>query len=294
MKATALQTKTPRRINGPMLAALLALGLAQASLSSARAVVIGFETAEGYSTSGGTTFLNGNLGGQGISPNTWSAPTVTGADKLRVVPNAFTAGNPSSQVVELFDTGRTQNDLYRIFNPSLGATFNANSSILSFGFQFLYDSVATSAASSLRFGIGELGGGQQILRLELVSNGKLNFNDGTSYISVKNGSGTDLISPPDQWITISGVANYATNTYSLFVNGVQQVGSAGSEDFNMDFFSTANKTAVLNFWAMGSTGTTFAPIYLDNVSLQAVPEPGSLLLLGAAWGFCTLRRPRRS
>ncbi|MBN8708015.1 MAG: PEP-CTERM sorting domain-containing protein [Verrucomicrobia bacterium] len=208
--------------------------------------------------------------------------------------NSFSSGNSSSQVVELFDTTRAQNDLYRIFNPSIGSTFNSSSTVLSFGFQYLYDGIASTSASSLRYGIGEMGSGQQILRIELVSNGKLNFNDGTSYITVKNAQGSDLVSSLDQWITISGIADYSTNTYTLFVNGVQQVGSAGTGDFNMNFFSTANKTSVLNFFAMGSTGATYAPIYLDNVSLQAVPEPATALLVGLACGVFVLSRRRRS
>lgn len=292
MKNTTQTTKIPRRNNGPIWVALMVLGIVQAVLSPTHAVVIGFETSEGYSTTGGTTFLNGNLGGQGNTPNTWSSPTVANSDKLRVVENPFTTGNPSSQVVNLFDTSRTQNDLYRIFNPSIGETFSSNSTILSFGFQFLYDDLASSAASSIRFGIGELGGGNQILRIELVSNGKLNYNDGTSYITVKNDLGTDFVSPLDEWITITGIANYGTNTYSLFINGVQQVGAAGSGDFNLDFFSTLNKTPVLNFWAMGSTGSTYAPIYLDNVVYQAIPEPSSLLFIGLAVGFYAIRRQR--
>jgi hypothetical protein len=266
--------------------------------ASASAVTIGFETSEGYTTTGGTTFANGNLVGQGISPNNWTGSTSADADKLRVIANPVTTGNPSDQVVQLFDTNNTGTQLYRIFSPSTGETFDPSSSIISYSLQFLYPSgAATNASAEIRFAVGDAGSGKQIFQLEFVSDGTIGFNDGTTNSKVLNSEGNNFVGTTGTWVTISGTINYGTNLYTLNVDGVQQLGTDSSS--NLDFYATDSKTAVLNLRAMGATGANYTPIYLDNLDFTAIPEPGTsaamvfgVVLLGAA--FLRVRRRRQS
>lgn len=282
----------------PLISGAFALAAALATTVPAGAVVIGFETAESYSTTGGNSAVygsDGDLGGQGVSPNAWSAPAATtGLDKLRVVSNPVVgAENSSSQAIKLFDTTSTTSALYRIFSPSLGATFSSTTSVLSFQYQFLYETTSATTTSSLRFGIGEMGGGKQVMRVEFLSNGTLKFNAGTDANQfVKDGSGGTFTASTNQWITISGVLDYATNSYTLSVNGVDQ---SFNSSVSLGFFDTSNKTQVFNLQAMGSTGSNYASILFDNINYSAIPEPSGVAVfagIAACAGALTVRRRR--
>jgi hypothetical protein len=285
--------KLTRNIFGMTAAAFVAAGT---FVHEARAVVITFETNQSYTTAGGNP-ANGNLANN-AGTNIWNGPTTAGQDQIHVIANPHKTGaNNSDQVISLIDQNDANTRLYRLFTPNIGTpTFNANTSVIEFGFQYLYDGFAPgSVATPLRFQIGDFGGGAQVMTFEFLNNGQINFNDGTTTnIKVKDGLGGVYTSSLDQWITVSGVLNYSTNTYTLFVNGVQQVGSGGGPDYNLDFQYTTNKQSTINLRAMGAVGASFSPILIDNITMQAIPEPASgALALAGLVGCLALRRGRQ-
>ncbi|HEY8966352.1 MAG TPA: LamG-like jellyroll fold domain-containing protein [Candidatus Methylacidiphilales bacterium] len=271
---------------------LLAASVLAATAFQARAYVADFE-APTYTTTGGTGYLDGNLGGQ----NNWNGSSgTTGLDYLRVTANPLTVGDTSAQALTLFDTGVTTGQLYRTFGPSLGTgnTFSSTSSTLAYSLSFLYSgtSFATTTGALARFGIGAMGSGFNVNQIEFDSNGVLKYSYGSTATS------TSALSL-GQWYTLSGTVDYSTDTWTLYINGVQQGGTLS--------FLTGATTAQsggttltddLNIKAMGATGASYTGMVFDNLSLTAVavPEPSEWALMGLGLSLCAvagLRRARR-
>lgn len=287
------------------------LALACGWTLTAHAIMIDFESASGYSTTGGTTgsytaYTAGNLGGQGGTTK-WSGPTNNTSSNYTDLAHVVTdPANASNQVLQtqVMPGGNTMGVTLFRYYPSTGAggdlvnAFNASSSILNYSFQVRLDTAAaTTAAMRYYFGSG-MGSGLQLLQLELVANGVANNN---SLFKYSDGTNTNLASAitttVGSWLNVSGQINYATNTYTLFLNGTQQLGSNSQTD--LGFYYKAPATS----FADGVTGTSIGTkdavfgfrdlnpnvsTSLDNLSLSVVPEPqtwamiacGLLLLVG--------------
>lgn len=198
------------------------------------------------------------------------------------------------------------------FSPSstdLGGTFSNTSSQLSFSFEYAeVGSTSGATTSLLRLSFGN--SGTPTTQIEFLSNGTIDFetNNGsptTGYVtsngsaSTSSSNGNDLIVGNSVWATLSGTLNYATDTYTLSVNGVaQQFSTYGT---NIPFANTtpADMTSALNLRDFYSS-TSLVPTALDNISVALVPEPGieSLLFPAAgiflAMALTDLRRRRKS
>ena len=285
-----------QKIHLPMISSkkhLLATTAALALMlpASAPAIIIDFETASGYSTTGGTTYANGNLVGQpsGTGVTKWTGTTTAGSDDIRVVADG------GGQVAQTTNNASTP---YYRFLPSdadLGGTFNSASSLLAYSFNVRYDTALAANGALVRPRFGDAN--NPITNFELDAPGTFIYNDGAANFASKTVSagGTNFIATKDVWFVISGVIDYGTDTYTLFVNGVQQTGSGGAGDYNLNFLASGVQTAEFNMRDLGGGGATYVQLSFDNISLQLVPENGTGTLMGLALALMAFprRRPAR-
>ena len=71
---------------------------------------------------------------------------------------------------------------------------------------------------------------------------------------------------------------------------VDQVDTLDWQDYSMTFIPVSSEVRL----TVGAPIGSWSNVYLDNFSLRQIPEPGSVVLLGAAAGFLGLRRRRSS
>jgi hypothetical protein len=263
--------------------ALILLPMASAILfaSAASALTIDFETGSGYAA--------GNLVGQ---PSTAGATTWTrtnAATAANVINVAAGIGVGGSQGIQGVGTGGGSNFVYYGFdttNTDLGFTFDSASSVLSYSFQWRPTQAldGTSASDIFRFTIGssENAGGNAALSLGVRNNGVFVAQDGTN---ARTQAG---LFTTNTYATISGEINYATNTFTVFVNNTQQF-----TDFNggsLTFNNAASNNAFLRIGNLSGGTTDHRTWNLDNISV--IPEPSAVAaILGlGAFGLVYLRR----
>lgn len=97
----------------------------------------------------------------------------------------------------------------------------------------------------------------------------------------------DTASDPHYWFA-------GTNT--TYVNGVPGVALIDDGQWHQYtiFFSGVGTDLHVMLEDFSFSGTTAGDAYFDNVRLEAVPEPGSLVLIGSGLAGLALRRRRRS
>lgn len=265
-------------ILGTLTAGTLLLGL---GVQSSNAVVIGFETVEGYTI--------GSVAGQPASGTQWS---VTGGGIGNV---AGPSGNPGQYLSVTHDGtagDNFQTVRYTPTNADLGASGFPEPIAFSFDLRLdSYDGATNTnygTISLLRDAAGANTG--RALRLGFNLNGAVQvvsstFNGGSLTLS----GGNRPFTSSTNWVTFSGVANFATQETTLSINGVA-VNSG-----NPFAFASPTGTGSDAYGSFEGSVSNLAGTYsIDNISLQAVPEPGSAVLLAGslALGF-TLRRRRR-
>ncbi len=255
--------------------ALLTTLLATSFLPSAHAILIGFESGEGYSV--------GALSGEPTTGTQWSGSGLW----LGVVDDA---GNQIAQT----PASDPANFITNTFTPSaadLGGT-NAASGIYNFSFDLRSDNnpgtsdFATSA--TIRIAGGDAASGTAI-RLQIFDNGRLQYFDGTSATNASNGSGSFDLDDVTGFFSISGAINFDTSQYSLTVNGVSQGSTIG--------FNSTTSTSFESFQvAAGNSGAlNYRQLSFDNVSLAAVPEPSTVgALVAGGLALLAFRRRRRA
>lgn len=243
----------------------LALGLCAPVL---HAIDIRFTAAEGYSTNGGTTFANGNLVGQpaGAGLTKWTGSTSAGTDRVRVT---SAAGEQFARTVN----STTTNTAPREFLPGaadLGGTFSPSSSILNYSFSIRFDDAPIAGSSDvlLRPRLGEDGAGHPVTAFEVLADGRFNLNDGATIIAAKTTSGgpTNFIAATGTYFTVSGVVDYANETYTVYVNGVAQKGTTGNTW--LAFRSTSGKTPKFSLRELSNGTAWFRRLSINNVHLE--------------------------
>ncbi len=248
----------------------------------ASAITIDFETASGYTT--------GVLSGKPSTGTQW-ALTNGGTNVVNVAAGVGVGG---SQGIAGTGTGSGSNFVYYGFNTTnadLGATFDANSSIVDYSFAWRpTQAFGTSNSQSIfSFSIGSdtATGSNAALRLDIRSSGRLIALDGTTNQAV------DGLFTLNTYATISGQINYATNTYTLFVNGVQQFTSISGG--NLAFNNAASNNAFIRIGNLGGATADYRTWNADNI-IVAIPEPSAFAALAGlgALGFAASRRRRRA
>lgn len=117
----------------------------------------------------------------------------------------------------------------------------------------------------------------------------------TSNGLTSGGSSIDLDSVSG-FATLSGRINYATETFTIFYNGVQQLQN-GTGDFSFRGASSVSWTAYGNAFDFAISqldANEHRPLAFDNITFTAIPEPSSVAALAGlgALGLVSLRRRR--
>lgn len=161
---------------------------------------------------------------------------------------------------------------------------------ISFSLSYALNGSRTTASALNRISFGLAS--SPIIQLEIRSDGTVGFNAGTpSYYATKvqaNATaayvaGTTFVnSTENSWVTISGVIDYSTQTYTLTINGVEQM-IGGSTDLAFLNTSGASLTQALNLRALNGGSVNYVASSLDNINIQIIPEPGAsgLAVMGA-------------
>lgn len=274
--------------------AVIAVSLSSLLLSQASAILIGFETGEGY--------LPGHLTGQPSVGTSW---TSTGtAHNLVIEANAGTGGNDQALVAHKTETGTVGFYSFKPSESDLGAPFvpHASKVAFSFDYRFLgdYNGVYIGVAY-LR--IGTTSG--EVLSFAFYSNGTVNYSDslgatGQKNINAKASGGGLFYGAKNQWFQVDGVLDYATQTYTLSINGVAQA-SFNGERMNLGFNGNVTSTPVnsydLNVLSLNVSHNDWRPYAMDNLSYAVVvPEPMALgwVAIGAVGMGLVYGRRRKS
>lgn len=255
--------------------------------SLARAIVIDFESASGYQL--------GNL---------YNQPGTVGATKWGANPNGM--NYPLLQVVANEGVGGSQGlmaqanasvaaSVYQ-FNPSnadLGGVFSNTSSQIAFSFNLNWESLGATGTYTGRFFVGNTLSSQagDVLRLSWSSDGRMIYtlSGGTSKF-VTTASGSNFYATANTFYTISGVLNYATGTYQLYVNGVQQVDASLSANISFVNPAGANVNSNFELQTQLNNDANFRPWTIDNINYALVPEPASIALVLGGLSFMVLMR----
>lgn len=245
------------------------------SASSAKAILIDFETSSGYSLGSliGQTPTGSNhawRGTSGVNANILQVTADANGQYLKASNISGASGGPSF----IFDS--TSSDV----GGTAEKPFDATSSVLSFSFDFRYDdTLASSANSAVRFRIGNTT--TPAIALEFLTTGQIYYNDGSSYnYKVKTASNTNFTATKDAWISISGTINYLTGTYTLYINGVEQTGNSSTQ--SLAFATTDSQNATILIRDLASGTANFVGYSIDNINLAMIPEPAAYGIILAA------------
>ncbi len=247
--------------------------VAASFLPNAHAILIGFDAAEGYTP--GALSGKPDAGTQWSGSGAWLAVTAEGGNQVAQSP----AADPANFI----------NNVFQPTAADLGGT-NAASGLYDYSFDLRSDSTPAdqdfTTAAIIRIGGTS---SQPALRLNISSNGRIQYFDGGTATNVVTASATnfDLDDVTGTFVTIFGTIDFDNSQYSLTVNGVSQ-GTA----------LAFNTTGQANFGAFeisagNSTTTSYRQTSFDNVSLAAVPEPSTtaaLLVGGIALVIFARRR----
>lgn len=238
------------------------------------AITIGFESGEGYSP--------GDLAGQPSSGTQWIR--TNGSNNFINVAAGIGVGGTAG--ITGASGGGSNHTYYGLntTNADLGFTFDSNSSILQYSFNWrVTTDFAEASVDIFRFVIGSdaNAGGSGAAQLTIRSHGVfVAQNGGTAVAQTLTQAGLFTV---NQYSTISGTVNYATNTYTVFVDGVQQFTDTNSG--NLAFVNSASNNAYIRIGNLTGSSTDYRAWNLDNITV--VPEPSTyaalLGLLALAW-----------
>ena len=272
------------------------LTLALATLTpEASAAIITFDGVDGYSTTGGTA-LNGELRGQPspVAATKWAGPDQVPA-RINVIQDSAPGENAAQTQPGIVGTNFTQ----YTFTPSatdLGGTLDANASVVNYSINLRFDDPDYTGAGNndfiavqrVRFG------SENVARFQLFSGGRFSYHVGSTVerqASTTLGGTTRFVGTEDVYFNVAGQFNYATNTYTLLVNGVPQTTADGGTNVNIPFFNAAASTADVRLFNLNSENTNWRRVSVDDLTV-AIPEPTTALSLGLIGAFGLLKRRR--
>ena len=259
--------------------------LLAATMHPCHAGVITFDPADGYATGSG-------LGGQ---PAGGSPQWISGGQNLYTVASdggtggvaQSTANNPGQFVANTFTPDAA----------FLGGS-DAASGLYDYSFSLRNDAESSPGADGGRAAHRIIIGGTvsaPAIRIDVLNNGRMRIqNAGSDSVLIANNNGNvidlDGNSTNGVFVEVAGTINFSTQTFTLAFNGKSQSFN-GSTDLTFDSSVTAGFGDVV-FQQGGATESVIRQISIDDVSLNVVPEPGSMPL--ASLGLLALlRRTRR-
>lgn len=203
---------------------------------------------------------------QGYSPG-----EVNGQDGWSANPAWVVVSNPQGNGTSLRgNTGLRYQSLKRSFSSSeIGGTLDSSSSQLAYYFDYHADS-GIAGWNVQRFAVGGDYGYAPSFQPRSSSNNIWRYSSGGSDYIAKNAIGQNYSFIGKGWVTIDGVINYATRSYTLFVDDIQQMG--GTSDGWLPF-PNGNDPSKFSASFYGYLDKIAAPIHLDDISLTLVSSP---------------------
>lgn len=252
------------------------LGAAVAATCS-HAGVVTFDDVDGYTPA---ISLSGQPGWAGAG-GMWNVQTRDGS------------GNNLAQSANPIGDGPFSNTRFTPDAAFLGGS-TAAAGVFNYSFELRNDAASTvddfNSAHIIR--LADDGGDGTAIRFNVLNNGVLQLLGGGSSANVVDGLGDrlDLDDLTGQFITIEGVIDFTTGTYTAAVNGVPQE-VAGSTTIGF-FEGSQDDFGIVRLQRGGSTSApSFRQISLDNITFTLVPEPSAALLcLGSLGGVVVRRR----
>lgn len=215
---------------------------------------------------------SGNLAGQPAKSGAteWIGSSAPGTDMVRVVKDA------RGQCLQTVNTQQPGGAFFRFFpnERDLGGVFDPERSVLAFSFALRIDddpfAHSRDTGVLVRPRIGEDSSGHPVTPFELVDSGRFNYADEARTIAAVAKDGTTFYAKKGVWFTVSGRVNYGANTYTLFVNGVQQKTEKGS--LEIPFRSTEGKTPNFSLRDLTDIGNGFRQVSFDDLKLELVKD----------------------
>ena len=255
----------------------------------ANAAMIGFESGEGYTASS-------ILGGQPTSGTQWARTNGSDITGIQVTAGAGSGGTAGITPRQ----GDASNFTYYRFaalDADLGGTFDAASSLVEYSFDWratqALDGPSGTNIFSFVVGSNDNAGANSALTLNIRANGRLAVNDGTTTRVVDGLLTTSTPVSDTPFRTISGKIDYATKTFTVFVNAVQQFTSFNGGNLSFNNSSAANPWVQIANLSADTipANANYRTWAADNVKIAIVPEPATLGLAALA-GLACLRRRR--
>lgn len=230
--------------------------------TSARALLINFND-----------YAAGDLAGQPASGTKWSG----GGSYFKVTSGAGVASS-NAVVTQLLTTGAQASS----FSPSTTDLpgFNGSSSSLEISFQFRYLSAPGSDSStfaSLQFGYAS--STAMAARFWLRNDGRLGYSDGINTPSL-------ILTNPTGWNTVTAILDYAAQTYTFSLNGIQYVNQSNESVFDFRGPTTTSTFRILDH----GLETAWIGAAFDNIGMTVVPEPTTMALIVLTAGLYLIRK----
>lgn len=222
------------------------------------------------------SYALGNLAGQTTNGVSWTRTNGPTAPTIIEVQAGVGVGGSQGIVGR---TGASGNFTFYGFDTNLGPAFNSSSSVVDYSFQWKPTQDLDGGGQSiftLALGSSANAGGNGALKLNIAANGNLVAETGGG-----NQTATGLFTT-NQFALISGTADFGSNTFTVFVNGVQQF--TGVNGGSLAF---VNSGADNVFIRVGNLTATDPAVYRTWVAddISVVPEPSTYALLA---GLATL------
>jgi hypothetical protein len=241
---------------------------------------IGFESAEGYNT--------GALAGQPSSGTEWSS--LIGSDSINVADSIGLGGTRGI-------TGTTSASNFAFYgfsttNSDLGITFDENSTVLQYSFQWrpTQDLDAGTSRDIFTFAIGGTAGNttgtDSASTFRVRSDNRVSSTSGTTALLTGTG-----IFTTNQWATISGTVDYGSKTFTIFVDDTQLFTTTNGG--NLSFRDANASSAYIHMGNLNgaSNAADYRTWNADNISI--VPEPSAYALLGGVMALAAVLIVRR-
>lgn len=228
-----------------------------------------------------------DLAGQPGSGTQWAL--VNGGTNVINVASGVGDGGTQGLVSTSFGSG--SDHVYYGFNTTntdLGFTFDNSASILNYSFKWRATQALDGASGSdiFRFTIGsdEVTAGSAALDLSIRASGRLIGKNVAANVA------QDGLFTQNVYSTISGVVDYSSNTYTVFVDGVQQWTSTNGG--NLGFVNAASNNAYISIRNGSGTTAEWREWNMDTIAVSQVPEPSTYALITGVFvlGFACWRK----
>lgn len=261
----------------PAFAALLI-----AAAPTAHAILIDFETGSGYAVGN----LYNQPGGSGVSK--WKTPAYNSTTAALSVVDGVGINGGQAVRANPHDTVTSSNYTLVITDDALGDIFDANSSKISFSFQLMWEGTGTYLNQGRFFvgGTSENSFSGDVLRVYWATDGSMGFvvgkDGGTDNRVVKNAAGGDFRAQANTFYTITGTIDYASKSYTLSINNVVQKDVNGNATLSFVTPAGSQINPNIQLMSLNNNNVNYKPWIIDNIEMQAIPEPASAALAGWA------------